>query len=176
LGARVEQQIDLFVRGPALERLFQLPAESVLTNKVVIEIEGVSYPTFYVMQGETIASVAIEATGVGGYGGDIVMLFGVDLTDDSFLGMEVVSHSETPGLGALIVEPPFRSQWQGLSATETVALSRDGGAVDALTGATFTSGAAMDGTNRVVNLIASHRDEFIRAITEQRSATGEETG
>ncbi|UCD25379.1 MAG: hypothetical protein JSW51_05540, partial [Gemmatimonadota bacterium] len=44
LGARVEQQIDLFVRGPALERLFELPAESVLTNKVVIEIEGVSYP------------------------------------------------------------------------------------------------------------------------------------
>lgn len=173
LGERVERQIDLFVRGPALERLFDVPAAEILNNKVIVSVGGVTYPVFYLLDGDEPVRLAIEATGAGGHGGDIVMLIGIDLDTESLLGMDVVSHSETPGLGARIVEPAFRSQWEGLAAAEPVALAAEGGAIDALTGATITSRAALRGTNRVVELIASHRDQLLEAIAAQRAADRE---
>ena len=173
LGERVERQVDLFVRGPALERLFELPAEEVLSRKAVVSIEGSLYPVFYQVEGDDVTRLAIEAVGTGGHGGDIVMLFGMDLRDDTFLGMEVVSHSETPGLGSLIIEPSFRSQWEGLSTMQPVALTADGGSIDALTGATITSRAAVNGTNHAVDLMVSHGSDIMDSIAAERSGDPE---
>ncbi|GAI74042.1 unnamed protein product, partial [marine sediment metagenome] len=55
-------------------------------------------------------------------------------------GMEVLSHTETPGLGNKITEEPFTEQFLGLGV-DGIALSRDGGEIDAITGATISSRA-----------------------------------
>jgi electron transport complex protein RnfG len=49
-----------------------------------------------------------------------------------------MTHTETPGLGARIVEPEFTDQFAGLDL-ETTKLSAEGGKVDALSGATFST-------------------------------------
>jgi electron transport complex protein RnfG len=49
-----------------------------------------------------------------------------------------MTHSETPGLGARIVEPKFTDQFAGLDL-ETTKLSAEGGKVDAVSGATFST-------------------------------------
>lgn len=164
LGPRVTQQTDLYVRGPALARLFDLPAEEMLGNKVTVTIEDVAYPIFFNRDGERVAGVAVETIGRGGYGGDVVLLIGIDLAEDRLLGMEVVSHSETPGLGARVQEESFRRQWQGLSVVEPVGLRSDGGTIDAISGASITSRAVVFGTNRIVDLIVSHKDAVLAAI------------
>ena len=84
-----------------------------------------------------------------GFDGEITMMVGID-NQGNFLGISIISHTETAGLGAVAAASnakgeAFRSQFEGLSGT--LAVSKDGGEVDALTGATITSRAIVEGVN-----------------------------
>jgi len=160
----VNKQTDFYVRGPALERLFGTPAEEVLGNKVVIADELGEVPVFFVKEGDEVSRLAVEAIGRGGYGGDLVLMIGIDLVNDRLTGMEAVSHSETPGLGARIEEPGFRRQWQGLPLNQPVAITDDGGTIDAISGASITSRAAAGGTNEVLDFVRDRKDEILSQI------------
>ena len=80
-----------------------------------------------------------------GFGGEITLMVGVSSTFE-VTGVQVISHAETPGLGAVAADKTaageaFRDSFAGLSGTLTV------GNIDALTGATITSQAIVDGVN-----------------------------
>lgn len=160
----VGRQTDYYVRGPALERLFNKPAEEVLPNKVEITVDDIVVPVFFIKDEETVSRLAVEAVGKGGYGGDLLLMIGVDLVDEELTGIEAVSHSETPGLGARINETGFRRQWKGLPIDQDVAIIADGGVIDAISGATFTSRAAVRGTNQALNFIQQYKDEIFEKI------------
>ena len=85
----------------------------------------------------------IEVT-PSGFGGLIDMLVGVD-PSGSVTGVSIVSMSETSGLGANAARESFRSQYAGKSGS--VKLRKQGGEIDALTGATVTSTAVTNGVN-----------------------------
>ena len=72
-----------------------------------------------------------------GYHDLIEVMVGVD-QDGKLTGISIMTHSETPGLGARIVEPSFTDQFAGLDV-DTTKLSAEGGKVDALSGATFST-------------------------------------
>lgn len=164
LAPRIVQQEDLYVRGPALSRLFAQPADALLANKVVFETADASFPVFFQLADGEVSGLAVQASGRGGYGGDIVIMIGIDVTADRLLGVEIISHSETPGVGAKVELASFRDQWQGLAANEVVALRSAGGGIDAISGATFSSIAMVDGTNQVVELLRDHGDEIMARI------------
>jgi electron transport complex protein RnfG len=159
LGPRIEQQTDLYVRGPALERLFGKPASEVLSNKITVQNDEATIPVFFSRDGQTVSTLAIEAIGSGGFGGDLKLMVGIDLATGRQTGIEMVQHSETPGLGARIEEIAFRRQWQGLPVDSPVALTKDGGTIDGISGATATSQAAVGGTNAVLAFLRDHKDE-----------------
>lgn len=167
LGPRIEQQTDLYVRGPALERLFNKPATEVLPNKITVQTGEAAIPVFFSRDGQTVSTLAIEAIGAGGYGGDLKLMVGIDLTTGRQIGIEVVQHSETPGLGARIEEVTFRRQWQGLPTDAPVALASDGGTIDGISGATSTSRAAVGGTNAVLAFLRDHKDEILQQISQR---------
>ncbi|MBE0583775.1 MAG: FMN-binding protein [Desulfofustis sp.] len=167
LGPRIEQQTDLYVRGPALERLFGKPATEVLANKVTIQTDEATIPVFFSRDGQNVSTLAIEAVGKGGFGGDLKLMVGIDLTTGRQTGIEVVQHSETPGLGARIEEITFRRQWQGLPTDSPVALTKDGGDIDGISGATTTSQAAVGGTNAVLTFLRDHTDEILQQISQR---------
>lgn len=81
-----------------------------------------------------------------GYGGPVSVLAGLDLTG-KVVGIKVASPSEgfkeTPGLGLKAQEEWFWKQLLG--ADSTVALEKDGGKLDAISGATITSRAVVRG-------------------------------
>ena len=84
-----------------------------------------------------------------GFDGEITMMVGVDYTG-KLLGISIISHTETAGLGAVAAAnnakgEAFRGQFVGLKGKQAV--SKDGGEVDALTGATITSRAIVEGVN-----------------------------
>lgn len=166
LGPLVDKQTDFYVRGPGLERLFGQPAEEVLGNKVVITKGEEEVPVFFTKEGDQVSNLAVEAIGKGGFGGDLVIMVGVDLINSKLSGMESVSHSETPGLGARIEEPSFRRQWQGLPLDQPVAVTADGGVIDSIAGASTTSRAACNGTNEVLNFVRDQKDEILKRIAE----------
>jgi electron transport complex protein RnfG len=77
-----------------------------------------------------------------GYGGDIDILIGLE-DETTIKGITIISQSETPGLGSRIAESSFASKFAGLNIGD-VALKQDGGQIDAITGATISSGAVVD--------------------------------
>ena len=108
---------------------------------------------------ETLSSggnrYAVEVAPAG-FGGSITMMVGVD-TDGSVLGVRVIDHSETAGLGAVAAADSaagqaFRDGFLGQTGSVTV--TKDGGTVDALTGATITSRAVCQGVNAALTCAA----------------------
>jgi electron transport complex protein RnfG len=79
-----------------------------------------------------------------GFGGELNMAVGVDKTG-TVTGVSIIKMSETSGLGANANRESFRSQYVGKSGS--VALKKQGGEIDALTGATVTSTAVTKGVN-----------------------------
>lgn len=78
----------------------------------------------------------------GGFGGIITMMVGVDMEEKKLTGMTVLSHLETPGLGARIQEDWFQEQFKGKSFDDGFVVKED---VDAITGATISSTAVAKG-------------------------------
>src|SRR5690606_27704839 len=90
-------------------------------------------------RGDTPVALILPATAGDGYGGPIELLVAVE-PDGTLLGVHLVAHRETPGLGARI--EPRRSDWlRQFRGVGPWALRSDGGQVDQLTGATVTSRA-----------------------------------
>ncbi|MFC1938744.1 FMN-binding protein [Chloroflexota bacterium] len=77
-----------------------------------------------------------------GYGGDINILVGLE-DEVTVKGITIVSQTETPGLGTRVAEPFFTGQFAGIDIEE-VALSRDGGQIDAITSSTISSSAVVE--------------------------------
>ena len=84
-----------------------------------------------------------------GFGGAIDMV-GVG-TDGTVTGVAIVNQSETASLGANCTREDFRQQFIG--ATGGLAVSKDGGTIDALTGATVTSRAVTEGVNTALEFV-----------------------
>lgn len=86
-----------------------------------------------------------------GFGGTLTLMVGIS-REGKVLGVQVVSHSETPGLGAKAqTDEAFLSGFVGKDGTLSV--SKDGGDVDTLTSATITSRAVVNGVNAALNAV-----------------------
>jgi electron transport complex protein RnfG len=94
-----------------------------------------------------VTAVAYRVVGQG-YGGDIVIVMGVDRNGE-ILGVRVVQHAETPGLGDKIDVRKTRwiEAFTGLSLANTPlarwAVKKDGGRFDQFSGATITPRAVV---------------------------------
>ena len=87
---------------------------------------------------------------VNGFGGAIDMMVGVD-NAGTVTGVSIISHGETASLGANCTREDFRARFVG--ASDTLAVSKDGGSIDALTGATVTSRAVVSGVNLALDFV-----------------------
>jgi electron transport complex protein RnfG len=95
------------------------------------------------------AEIGFAFLAVGkGYGGLIDILVGLE-NETTIKGITIVSHLESPGLGARIIESSFRDQFAGVNIAD-VALRLKGGEIDAITGATISSGAVVDAIRATV--------------------------
>ena len=98
--------------------------------------------TFYpVKQAEVESGVAIKTFCNEGYSGRIELMVGVD-REGKIINISVLDHKETPGLGSKMTSPDFISQFIGQSSESMkYKVKKDGGDVDAISGATISSRA-----------------------------------
>lgn len=85
-----------------------------------------------------------------GYSSNIVMLVGIN--SDGKLGkVLVLDQKESPGLGTNVTDPGFIEQASIIqaSANQELKVAKDGGKVQAITGATVSSRAVLRGINQV---------------------------
>ena len=99
---------------------------------------------------------AVEVT-PSGFDNTITMMVGID-NEGKVTGISVISHTETAGLGAVAAEntsrgEEFRGQFAGLSGT--VSVTKDGGQVEAISGATITSRAICKGVEAALAVVAA---------------------
>ena len=90
---------------------------------------------------------------VSSFGGALDMMVGVD-TNGTITGLRVLSHSDTPGLGAKSTEPEFYEQFKGMSGS--LAVDKDGGKVKAITSATITSRAVTLGASDALKWVSEN--------------------
>ena len=99
---------------------------------------------------------AVQTT-PGGFDNTITMMVGVD-NQGKVLGISIIKHTETAGLGAVSAASTpagenFRGQFVGASGS--VSVTKDGGTMDAITGATITSRAICAGVNAALDCVAN---------------------
>ena len=89
-----------------------------------------------------VLGYAVPGTSPNGYAGDIRLMAGLT-ADRAVITYRVLSANETPGLGAKLGDAAFAAQFAGKPAA-ALKVKKDGGAIDALTGATITSRAVCE--------------------------------
>lgn len=112
-----------------------------------------------------LVGAAVESYSAKGFSGDIKLIYGFD-ADGNVTGFEVMSHAETPGLGAKMGEwfkmPEGHRSVIGLNPSATdggLTVSKDGGQVDAITAATITSRAFLDALNRASRAYDTYKQQ-----------------
>jgi len=89
-----------------------------------------------------------------GFGGVLTLIVGIN-ADGTVAGAKVTSHAETPGLGAKSQDAEWIAQYGGQAANGSLAVTKDGGTINAITGATITSRAVTKGVNTAAQYIAT---------------------
>ena len=115
------------------------------------------------------SAVVLSPVAPDGYNGKIHLLVGVDY-DGTLIGVRVVSHQETPGLGDMI--DARRSNWilsfNGLSLNNLTRkgwnVKRDGGIFDQFTGATITPRAVVKAVHNSLLFYEKHKAELFQTV------------
>ena len=98
---------------------------------------------------ENLVGYTVKTTPQG-FGGPVEILTGIS-TEGKVTGVTILSHEETPGLGARSIEPEFQEQFRDLDANSEVTVIKNaepsGNQIQAITGATITSKAVTLGVN-----------------------------
>lgn len=131
-------------------------AEEIFAEKVEVkpidfmEISGLSVePNYYIYRdGGDIVSYAFPVSGKGLWG-TIDAFVAMDKDMNEMIGMEIIAHSETPGLGGRIEEEWFKKQFRNLKLVLEDGKffeypPQKGANIEAITGATLTSASIRD--------------------------------
>ena len=105
-------------------------------------------------------AVVVETIAPDGYSGKIKLLVGVG-SDGRVLGVRVVAHKETPGLGDYIdaAKSAWIAQFEGKSQTAPQAdewkVKKDGGQFDYMVGATISPRAVVKAVKNTLDYVAA---------------------
>lgn len=113
---------------------------------------------------------AVEST-VGGFGGDLKVLVGFD-KEGTILGYTILATSETPGLGAK-ANVWFQKDGKGNVIGKgpkngDLAVSKDGGDIDAITASTITSRAFLKAINQAYAAWAGQEADGVSGASTQK--------
>ena len=148
-----------FTNSVTMEKIALNAVETEKASRMLVLPEGKEYGevttldngiTYCVGTNEAGEEVGyVFTTGAKGYGGTVSVMVGI-AKDGTITGIEILSHAETPGLGANAVKPEFKDRFIGKSGELTVDKnSNDGQNVQAITAATITSKAVVSAVNAV---------------------------
>jgi electron transport complex protein RnfG len=116
-------------------------------------------------QGGRVVAVVFKVQ-ARGYAGPVVSMMGVD-RDGKMLGVRVIKHTETPGLGDKI--EPAKGEWihsfegksLGNPPAEKFAVKKDGGVFDQFAGATITPRAVVKSVKGGLAFFAKEKSRLL---------------
>ncbi len=116
----------------------------------------------YLDKNNEVLGYAVPVNGPGLWG-SVEGYIGVSADYSTVLGLDFVSHSETPGLGGRISEEDYKEQFRGLDLTVAndgnyiIYRPSAGGNVDSIAGATLTSKSVAKLVNEDLHIFLKER-------------------
>ncbi|MGE4292817.1 MAG: RnfABCDGE type electron transport complex subunit G [Desulfovibrio sp.] len=161
----IEEQVLTFVQGPSIKAVF-----GEYDNDPVKERKQFDLPdsdgkvtVFPARKGGKLMGVAFETKGQG-YGGELGVMIGFTFEPGAVAGIGMTTLKETPGIGARVAKHGFTGQFRG-HGLENLALRSQGGDIDAVSGATISSTAAMFAVNQALGIYSALKDQFVTAFS-----------
>ena len=138
---KIEIQELSLVKGPVIQDLLGDAGNDPVADRFKI-MDGKTERTIFVgIYDGKPKTVAFEVT-ANGFADKIGLMVAVNMNDDKLVGVGVTTTKETPGLGGNAkADPSFAAQFKGLSLDKPFKVTKDGGGINAISGATITSRA-----------------------------------
>jgi electron transport complex protein RnfG len=138
---KIENQELQFVKGPAIEKILAGASNDPIKDRFKIK-DGDVERIFFVGEFDGKPSTVVFEVSGKGFADTFGLMVGINVETDKLVSIGVTTHKETPGLGEKAKsDPSFAAQFQGLSPEEEIKVTNDGGAINAISGATITSRA-----------------------------------
>lgn len=146
----IYEQNILRVKQEAIASLFD--RETVTTEALDLTLDMAVEEAYRVSENGALLGYCANVKSAG-FGGDIDMMIAID-PSGALLGVQIVSMSETPGLGSRAGEEAHLSQYKGLGSDKTLTLGEE---IDAISGATVSSKAVNAGVNAALEVLSYYR-------------------
>ena len=153
------------LRDSLSEVLPQGLADNDFLNDTVDLKKGEKSITIYRARHDGVVKAALFKVAERGYAGDIQVLLAVD-SEGRTLGVRVLKHAETPGLGDKIEvkKDPWVKSFDGKSladpAPEKWGVKKDSGVFDQFAGATITPRAVVKAVKGGLEFFTAHKAEI----------------
>lgn len=163
---RIESQLLTNVQGPALSRMFPHAENNPLAERRKFSVEnGREIAVFPIYERGHLRAVALEGIGQG-YGGDLGVMVGFNLENDTLNNIAITISKETPGIGSEVGSARFTKQFRG--PAESLKLRGQDGSVDALSGATISSTGAVNAVQEAHLLYQQLKPKLLKAWPEKK--------
>jgi electron transport complex protein RnfG len=152
-----------------------LPSYGGATIDTTVTLGGESFKVHKAMADDTtVAGYAIE-TSTAGFGGPLNLMVGFT-SEGRICSTDVISHTETPGLGAKITDASshFRTQFESRNPAEfNLAIKKNGGDVDAISASTITSQAFTSAVAKAYSVYLAASGNGADAVSSATPQAGE---
>ena len=176
---RIEYQQLKFVKGPAIREILKGSSNDPIVDRFKIK-DGDKEKSFFIGVFDGEADLVVFETFGTGFQGKVGLMVGVNIKDDKIVGVGVTTHTETPGVGSLAkTDPTFVSQFKGLPIDQEFKVKADGGQIDALSGATFTSqgvSTAATDASKIYKRLKLQIIESLKSFNNSGTQVGEQDG
>lgn len=110
---------------------------------------------FPAKKGGQLIGIAVKTKSSKGYAGNIWLMIGFNMQGEIQRAV-VIEHKETPGLGSKMTGAKFLDQFLNKNPASTnLKVKKDGGSIDAITGATISSRAFSEAVQRAYETFQS---------------------
>ena len=112
-------------------------------------------------EGGQLTGLAFKVVAPDGYSGNIDVMVGID-PSGTVVGIEILSHNETPGLGDKIAFPEYKKTFAGKNLDNADwRVKKDGGEFDQITGATISPRAVVGAVRKGLEFYRDNKAEVI---------------
>ena len=116
---------------------------------------------FYITRKGGATTGVVFMTSAVGYGGLIDLMVGLN-PEGTITGIQVLRHTETPGLGAKITQDTFLQQFTERNLQNTNwSLKKEGGDIDQISGATISPQAVVKALNQGLTFFSDNQDKIV---------------
>ena len=176
---RAQNNILKFKKIPAVVSIYQMATgkdlspeeraqieESLLAEKRLLDLGKKEQVLVFVVEiDDEPFAVALEDYGQG-FGGELGVMVGFELQSANLVGIGITTLAETPGLGTRVKEPAFTAQFAGMSGDAAFKIKKDGGEIDAISGATISSRAVAQGVAQASAFYQEHQPQIKKAVED----------